>query len=164
MPRAFIGLGSNLGEPVENLRNALQFINGTQGISVKSVSSVYLTEPMGYEDQPWFYNCVAEVETELSPERLLHSLQAVENKLGRVRIIRWGPRTVDLDILLYDNLRVDSEYLTIPHPRMEERAFVMVPLAEIAEDACFPDGRTVREVRKSLDDKKKYSCIPQKIW
>lgn len=164
MPRAYVGLGANQGEPVRNLRRALEMLNAVPGVKITAVSSLYLTEPVGYEDQPWFHNCVAELETDLSPAELLGTLQGIENALGRVRTVRWGPRTVDLDILLYDRERIDTDTLTIPHPRMEERAFVMVPLAEIAGGAVFPDGRTVQEVRRGLNDGKKYSCIPQKIW
>lgn len=164
MPRAFIGLGSNQGEPVENLKNALKMINDVQGITVTGVSSIYLTEPVGYEDQPWFHNCVAEIQTELTPEGLLKVLQEIENNLGRIRTIRWGPRTIDLDILLYDRQQIDSSDLTVPHPRMTDRVFVMVPLAELAGEALFPDGRTVQQIRDILSDEKKYSCIPQKIW
>lgn len=163
MTRAYIGLGANQGEPVENLKAALQLINNHPGITVVNVSSVYLTEPVGYEDQPWFHNCVAELETDLEPFKLLAVLQGVENELGRVRTIRWGPRTVDLDVLLYDELEMDEEKLSIPHPRMTERAFVMVPLAEIAPEALFPDGQIVREVSGKIKDKK-YCCILQKIW
>lgn len=163
MTRSYIGLGANQGEPVENLKAALQLINNHPGITVINVSSVYLTEPVGYEDQPWFHNCAAELETGLQPYELLAVLQGIENELGRVRTIRWGPRTVDLDILLYDELEMDEEKLSIPHPRMTERAFVMVPLAEIAPEAMFPDGQIVREVSEKIKDKK-YCCILQKIW
>lgn len=163
MTRAYIGLGANQGDPVENLKAALQLINNHPGITVTKVSSVYLTEPVGYEDQPWFHNCVAELETGLQPFELLAVLQDVENELGRVRTVRWGPRTVDLDILLYDELQMDEEKLSIPHPRMTERAFVMVPLTEIASDALFPDGQTVREMCEKIKDEK-YCCILQKIW
>lgn len=164
MSRAFIGLGSNIGHTEDTIREALRLIDSHPDINVTVASSLYLTEPVGYEDQPWFCNCVAEVETKLAPDRLLDVLQEIENKLGRVRTIRWGPRTVDLDILLYDNLTVDSARLSIPHPRMKERAFVMVPLAEIAAAKEFPDGTTIASVRAELDSEKKYSCISKKIW
>lgn len=155
MVRAYIGLGANQGEPLENLKSALQLIHNKPGLTVSKVSSVYLTEPVGYEDQPWFYNCVAEIQTDLTPMMLLETLQAIENELGRVRNIRWGPRTVDLDILLYDEMQVDEENLTIPHPRMKERAFVMVPLAEVAPGTRFPDGETVGVVSRRLATEKK---------
>lgn len=164
MTRVYIGLGSNLGNPEENLREALNMIDCKPEIKVTAVSSLYLTEPVGLENQPWFYNCVAELETELNPEEFLDILQHIENELGRVRTIRWGPRTVDLDILLYGNLTIDTERLTVPHPRMQERAFVMVPLDEIASSAQFPDGQFVGEIRRNLKNEKKYSCIRKKIW
>ncbi len=164
MPRVYIGLGSNQGDAIANLREALKLMEGINGLRIIAVSSLYLTEPLGHSDQPWFHNCVAAIDTELSPGQLLKKLQQIENTLGRVRTVRWGPRTIDLDILLYNELRLDSENLTIPHPRMAERAFVMVPLAEIAGQALFPDGRTAAEVRNSVGNKQKYICIPQKIW
>lgn len=164
MSQAFISMGSNLGNPVLNLSEALKKINSIKGITVIRVSSIYLTEPVGYEDQPWFHNCAAELETILSPDQLLTALQNIENELGRERIIRWGPRTVDLDILLYDRLLTNSDQLIIPHPRMEGRSFVMIPLAEIAGEALFPDGRSINEVKNKLDSTKKYSCIRERIW
>lgn len=164
MTRAFIGLGANQGDPVENLKAALKLMDNNPGITVIHVSSVYLTEPVGYEDQPWFHNLVAEVETELEPFELLAVLQGIENELGRVRTIRWGPRTVDLDILLYDGVQLNEEKLTIPHPRMKDRAFVMVPLAEIAPGALFPDGEAAGAVAGKIKNDKKYCCIVQKIW
>ena len=164
MPRAFISLGSNMGQPLSNLQEALVMAENTEGIKVIAVSSVYLTEPVGFADQPWFYNSAAEIETTLSPEQLLKALQNIEQKLGRVRTVHWGPRTIDLDILLYDNNRIDSEELTIPHPRMTERAFVVVPLSEIAGSAMLPDGQSVRELVGKLKNIKKCICIPDKLW
>jgi len=162
--QAYLGIGSNLGEPVINIKRALDLINSHEQIRVISVSSLYLTEPVGFEAQPWFYNCVAGIETELTPQALLEALQKVENMLGRVRDIRWGPRTIDIDILLYAQIKMDEEFLTIPHPRMTERAFVMAPLNEIAGNVRLPDGRTVREVRNLLSDPKKCRCITENLW
>lgn len=164
MPRAFIGLGSNIGDTEETIKEALRRLDNNPDINIIAVSSLYLTEPLGYENQPWFSNCVAEVETSLDPDRLLDALQDTENNLGRKRTIRWGPRTLDLDILLYDKLTICSERLTVPHPRMRERAFVMVPLAEIAATAEFPDGKTAADIRAELDSEKKCSCIIKNIW
>ncbi|MBU7007824.1 2-amino-4-hydroxy-6-hydroxymethyldihydropteridine diphosphokinase [Phosphitispora fastidiosa] len=163
MPRAYIGLGSNMGNPVLNLETALKRIDGIEGIRITATSSVYETEPVGYEEQAWFHNCVAEIDTLFSPEELLCKLQEIENELGRVRLIRWGPRTIDLDILLYDRAVINTERLIIPHPRMAERAFVMVPLAEIAPDAEFPDGRTAAQVTELINDNKKFTCIHRKL-
>ena len=165
MSNAYIGLGSNMGEPADNLETALRMLDQTEGLKITAVSSLYKTEPVGYIDQAWFYNCVAAVRTSLIPEQLLLMLQKIENSMGRVRDMRWGPRVIDLDILLYDRVTVNTEQLIIPHPRMAERAFVMVPLAEIASDsAVFPDGRTAGEVRDLLGDEKKIICINRKLW
>lgn len=164
MPRAFIGLGSNIGDTEETIKEALLRLDSHPDINVTAVSSLYLTEPVGYENQPWFSNCVSEVETLLDPDRLLDVLQDIENNLGRKRTIRWGPRTLDLDILLYDKITINSERLTVPHPRMRERAFVMVPLVEIAAFAEFPDGKTAADIRAELDTEKNFSCIMKKIW
>lgn len=164
MTRAYIGLGANQGEPVENLKAALKSLNDNPDITVINVSSVYLTEPVGYADQPWFHNCVAELETGLGPFTLLEVLQGIENQLGRVRTIRWGPRTVDLDILLYNGLQLNDEKLVIPHPRMKERAFVMVPLTEIAPGLLLSDGETVQEATRQISSGEKNCCILQKIW
>lgn len=164
MTRAYIGLGANQGEPVENLKAALKSLNDNPDITVINVSSVYLTEPVGYADQPWFHNCVAELETGLGPFALLEVLQGIENQLGRVRTIRWGPRTVDLDILLYNGLQLNDEKLVIPHPRMKERAFVMVPLTEIAPGLLLSDGETVQEATRRIRSGEKNCCILQKIW
>ncbi|HWI54749.1 MAG TPA: 2-amino-4-hydroxy-6-hydroxymethyldihydropteridine diphosphokinase [Desulfobacteria bacterium] len=164
MPRVFIGLGSNIGNTEMTIKEALCNIDNHPEISVVAVSSLYQTEPVGYENQPWFSNCVAEVETLLNPDRLLDVLQDIENDFGRIRTIRWGPRTLDIDILLYDKLTIFSEKLIVPHPRMKERSFVMVPLVEIAASAEFPDGKTAADVQAELDSDKKYSCIMKKIW
>lgn len=164
MTRAYIGLGSNQGDPKENIKQALHILHNSKDIKITHVSSLYLTEPVGYEDQPWFYNCVAEVSTSLDPFELLKALQRIENALGRVRTIRWGPRTVDLDLLLYDNKAINTPELEIPHPRMKERSFVMVPLAEIAGKQYLPDGNKIEDVAKQINDGKKYSYIQEKLW
>lgn len=164
MSNAFIGLGSNQGNPIVNLKKALKLLNDSDEITIQRVSRMYLTEPVGYEDQPWFYNCVAEITTSLDPFELLKVLQKIENELGRVRTIRWGPRTADLDLLLFDNKRINTSELIIPHPRMRERAFVMIPLTEIAGDKLLPDGSKIADAAKVINDEKKYSCIEEKLW
>jgi len=143
--RAFIGMGSNLGDRRSFLEKASQEISSHPQVRVIRLSSLYETEPVGYLDQGWFLNQVMEIETTLTPEELLSFLQGIENKLGRKRLIRWGPRVIDLDILLYGNLTIESPQLIIPHPRMYERGFVMIPLQEIAPDLIHPDGKTTRE-------------------
>ena len=144
MATAYLGLGSNLGNREENLRAALRGLE-ERGARVIRVSSFYETAPVGDVDQPGFINAVAEVETELQPEELLEAALAVERGLGRKRTIRWGPRVIDIDVLLYDSVSVDKPGLKIPHPEMMRRAFVLTPLAEIAPDLVLPDGRTARE-------------------
>jgi len=130
--RAYLALGANLGDRETSLRQALSALDDTEGLRVLRTSSVYETEPQGVPEQPWFLNLVAEVETTLSPRQLLARTQEIEAELGRHREIRWGPLRIDLDILLYAEETVVSPSLEIPHPRMLERAFVMVPLAELA--------------------------------
>jgi 2-amino-4-hydroxy-6-hydroxymethyldihydropteridine diphosphokinase len=164
MVKAYIGLGSNLGRPLDNLQRSLEHLEKSGQVRITKVSSVYLTEPVGYADQDWFHNAVAEVETALPAEKLLELLQEVEAGLGRERIIRWGPRTVDLDILCYGDEKINTEELQVPHPRMTERAFVLAPLAEIAGGLVLTNGLTVNETLKYLDDCKKFVCIQQKIW
>lgn len=150
MARAYLGLGSNLGDRRENLRQAVDQLARVPGIVVRRRSSLYENPPVGYEAQPDFLNAVVEVETSLSPWALLEVLQAIETDLGRVRTLRWGPRTVDLDLLLYEGVRLDEERLTLPHPRLGERAFVLVPLAELAPDWPLPDGRTAGQAAEEV--------------
>lgn len=132
--RAVLGLGSNLGDRVDYLRQALDALALLPGTSVTAVSSVYETAPVGYADQPDFYNLVAVVQTELSPRALLGGCLGIEAALGRQRTFRNAPRVVDIDLLLMEGVTSDDPELILPHPRMMERAFVLVPLAEL-----FPD-------------------------
>ena len=150
----FLSLGSNLGDRESNVRSALDLIAGEPGIRIERVSSFYETAPIGPSEQPDFINAVARLETDLPPTELLRRLQDIESKLGRVRNLRWGPRVIDLDILLYDDEFVDTAVLKIPHPRMMGRAFVMAPLAEIAPDLTLPDGRNPAEVLAELGDQR----------
>ncbi|MEI2282559.1 2-amino-4-hydroxy-6-hydroxymethyldihydropteridine diphosphokinase [Paenibacillus polysaccharolyticus] len=128
---AYIALGANLGNREQTLLEALTLLNEHPHISVLRCSALYETEPVGYVDQPAFLNMAAMVSTNLTPELLLAELLSVENQLGRVRDIRWGPRTVDLDLLWMHGETRDTELLQLPHPRMGERAFVLVPLSDI---------------------------------
>ena len=129
--KAYIALGSNLGDRKELLRQAIESLHAHPAIAVKETSGLYETDPVGYTEQPSFLNMVIAIETSLEPLPLLRELLACEERLGRIRQIRWGPRTIDLDLLLYDNVRMDQEELTLPHPRMLERAFVLVPLNDV---------------------------------
>ena len=131
MPLVYVGLGSNLGDREESIRRALELLDGPE-IAVERVSSLRETDPVGYEDQPRFLNGAAALRTELAPRELLERLQAVEGGLGRDRSgPRFGPRTIDLDLLLYGDEMVDEQGLQIPHPRLAERVFVLEPLAEL---------------------------------
>jgi len=142
----YLGLGSNLGAKAHNLAAALSLLARDPGLTLRRVSSVYLTQPVGLTDQPDFLNLVSCFETTLPPEALLEVVLSVEERLGRVRTTRWGPRTVDVDILLIDTLQISRPELTVPHPRMRERQFVLVPLAEIAPDVELPDGVPIRDL------------------
>ncbi|WP_462409977.1 2-amino-4-hydroxy-6-hydroxymethyldihydropteridine diphosphokinase [Neobacillus sp. Marseille-QA0830] len=131
---AFIALGSNVGTRYENMTSAIRHLTGNKEIRLVNYSSVYETDPVGYEDQDLFLNMVIKVTTDLNPFELLDRCLLIETELGRKRAIRWGPRTIDLDILLYNQENIESEKLIVPHPRMLERAFVMVPLLELNPD------------------------------
>lgn len=128
---AYVALGSNLGNREQTLRQAVELLSDRAGIQVERVSDIYETDPVGYTDQPAFLNMAVAVRTSLEPDDLLSELLDIEQQLGRVRDIRWGPRTVDLDLLLYEQVSMDTQRLTLPHPRMMERAFVMVPLGDV---------------------------------
>jgi len=138
LPKAYLGLGSNLGDRLNNLKQALRLLESYRGIAVDKVSSIYETEPVGFKEQDWFLNMTACITTSLSPRDLLIAINQIERELKRERIIRWGPRTIDIDILLFDDMVLDTPDLKIPHPEMHKRAFVLVPLKEIAPKAVHP--------------------------
>ena len=153
MPRAWIGIGSNIGDRLDYIRRALGAMDRLTGTDFVAVSSVYDTLPVGAVGQPRFLNAVAELSTELEPEELLKELLAIEKECGRVRQGVWGPRTLDLDMLLYDEVVMKTEELTLPHPRARGRAFVLVPLAELAPDLVLPGGtESVSELVAALGD------------
>ena len=133
--KAVIALGSNLGEPKENLDLALALLR--EATNVSNVSSYYITKPVGYEDQPDFVNAVCIIETELPAMDLLNMLHGIEKAMGRERTIKWGPRTLDLDIIQYESMLSSAEELTLPHPRAHERKFVLEPWHEIEPDAIL---------------------------
>lgn len=130
--KVYIGLGSNLGDRVQNLRTALGLIARINSTTVKKVSSFHVTAPVGKVDQPDFLNAVAFLHTTLAPHKLLSELLSIEKKMGRIRTEKWGPRIIDLDILTFDDLKINTPDLIIPHPHMQERSFVLEPLKEIA--------------------------------
>lgn len=159
MSEAYLGLGSNIGDKRGYLRRAIGLLES--GCHVLEISSFYRTEPVGYREQDWFLNCAARVETESTPHKLLEFIQGIENRLGRVRTIKNGPRTIDIDILLFDNSVIDSGGLTVPHPRMHERGFVLQPLAEIAADVVHPVlGVTIGELRRKLPANHRVEMAP----
>jgi 2-amino-4-hydroxy-6-hydroxymethyldihydropteridine diphosphokinase len=148
MSTAYVALGTNLGDRTETLRIAIEKLRRVA--TVEAVSSVYETDPVGYADQPAFLNAVARVRTALSPRSLLDALFKIETELGRTRSFRNAPRTLDLDLLLYDDLVLDEPDLAVPHPRLHERAFVLVPLADVGAEVIHP--RLHRSIADLLGD------------
>ena len=148
--RAYLGLGGNLGDPAAAMAAALRALDAVDGISVAAVSSLYRTPPWGVSGQPDFLNAVAAVDTALGARRLLDLCLDVERGLKRIRTTRWGPRVIDIDILLYGDERIEEEGLQVPHPRMADRAFVLMPLAEIAPRARV-GGRGAAELLEGVD-------------
>jgi 2-amino-4-hydroxy-6-hydroxymethyldihydropteridine diphosphokinase len=152
---AYISAGSNIGDRIGYLQQANILLKDTPGVEVSAISSIYETEPVGYKDQEWFANAVLKIETDLSPSDLLAECLRIESKLGRERKDeeRWGPRTLDLDILFYDSEVVSEDDLRIPHPRMHERAYALVPMLELDPDFIHPIiGKTVLEIHNELEE------------
>jgi len=131
---AYLGLGSNMGDKKHYLQQAIQLLNEQDNTLITKYSSLYETEPWGYTEQAVFMNLVVEIETQLSAEALLKICQQIEQELERVREVKWGPRTMDIDILLYNNETIETEDLKVPHPYLLERDFTVIPLAELAPD------------------------------
>lgn len=146
--KVYLGLGSNLGDREHMLQAALDALDAA-GVRIRRVSPVYETEPQDLKEQAWFLNLVAEAETDLFPMQLLNRTARIERQLGRKRAVPKGPRTIDIDILLYGNFVIDTPRLTIPHPRLAARRFVLAPLADLAPDLRHPVSR--RRVRELLD-------------
>lgn len=150
MTPAYLGLGSNLGDSPRLLRDAVRLLRGVAGLHVTAVSPVYDTVPVGVTGQPNYLNLVVAVTTDLSPGGLLAACQGIENTLGRTRGVRWGARTIDIDILCYDEVVSDDPVVTLPHPRLVQRAFALVPLAAVAPELRV-DGLTIRERAAAID-------------
>jgi 2-amino-4-hydroxy-6-hydroxymethyldihydropteridine diphosphokinase len=144
-----------MGDRQASLRQAVEALGSHPCIEVVRSSKLYETEPVGFKEQDPFLNSVLGIRTCLSPHDLLDAVHQVEDEMGRVRTMKWGPRVIDIDILIYNNAREESERLVIPHPRMLERAFVLVPLAEIAPDLELPGGQTARESLRALPNNEK---------
>jgi 2-amino-4-hydroxy-6-hydroxymethyldihydropteridine diphosphokinase len=143
MNTTFVALGANLGDPAATIRAAFAALANLPDSRIKHTSSLYRTAPVGIEEQPDFVNAVAELETTLPPETLLDALLDIEHRFGRIRAEKNGPRTLDLDILFYNDLQIDLPRLTLPHPRLHLRAFVLQPLAEIAPQLALPGRGTI---------------------
>lgn len=139
---AYIGLGSNLDNPLQQIRSAAQALSDLDTVNDCRLSPLYSSQPVGPQDQPDYINAVMRLKTRLEPLALLKQLQAIENQHGRVRSIRWGARTLDLDLLLYDHLTLNFPELIVPHPELKNRSFVLYPLADIAPDDLFIPGTT----------------------
>jgi len=156
MTLAYIGVGSNIGDRIGYVQQAHCLLNDTEGIHVIESSSLYETEPVGYKDQEWFINAVLKTETTLSIEELLNQCFRIENQLGRVRhpeSPKNGPRTLDLDILFYDNKVIATKTIEIPHPRMHKRAYALVPLLELDADLIHPVfNKTISELHENLEE------------
>lgn len=149
--QAFVGLGSNLGDREGQIRRAIQILASSPGVSDVQVSSLYETAPVGYLEQPPFLNAAVGFRTTLGPIQLLLLLKQIEQRIGRTPTFRWGPREIDLDLLLYGNQRIERRGLSVPHPAMYERAFVLVPLSEIAPEHRDADGRSLDQILDRLD-------------
>lgn len=151
MTRAYVGLGANLGPREVTILRAVDLLAASDGVSVAGVSQLRDTEPVGVVDQPAFLNGVVAVDTTLDARSLLETLLGIERELGRVRNERWGPRTIDLDLLVFGDETIDEPGLTVPHPRLGARRFVLEPLAELAPELIVPDLGRVSEALAELD-------------
>lgn len=151
MNRAVLALGANLGEPASALQGAVDELRQSDGIEVIACSSIYETDPMGGPEQPCYLNAVVLVRTSLDPNALLAEAHRIELQWGRVREIRWGARTLDVDVIAYEDVRSDDERLTLPHPRAHERAFVLVPWMEIDPEAVLPGHGAIRDLITGID-------------
>lgn len=147
MPICYIGLGANLNNPRTQIQTAVEFLQHLPSTQLLAVSSYYGSKPLGPQDQPDYQNAVAEITTELTPTELLDALQAQEQQQGRIKLRHWGERCIDLDILLYGDLVLESERLTLPHKELKKRSFVVMPLQEIAPQLILPDGTSIMAIK-----------------
>ncbi len=159
--KAFIGIGSNLGVPAENCEKAICLLSASPGIEVVARSSLYESEPVGKTDQNWFVNTAVAIQTSLAPEALLDAIFEIEKAFGRERREKWGPRIIDLDLLAYEDRVLHSEALTLPHPEMTKRRFVLLPLSEFAGDYLHPiENKTIHRLLKELPEIPQVRKIP----
>ncbi len=155
MHDAFLGIGSNVGDKEQNIAKAISLVSRMERTVIEKSSSLYKTEPVGYSDQDWFVNAVIRIKTPMNPNELLTALLAIEQELGRQRGRKWGPRIIDLDILFYDGLILEEDGLTLPHPHLHDRAFVLKPICEIAPDFMHPVlQRSLSAIYDELPDTK----------
>ena len=153
MVNSYIGIGSNLGNKEGNIKKAIDLLR--KKCKILEISSLYKTEPVGYKNQDWFLNCVVEIDTNFKPKALLEFLKSIEKKLKRIKIIKNGPRIIDLDILFYDNKIIKTKNLTIPHPRLHKRLFVLEPLDEISPNFIHPIlNKSINKIKSNLKSKK----------
>ncbi|MGQ4878208.1 2-amino-4-hydroxy-6-hydroxymethyldihydropteridine diphosphokinase [Billgrantia sp. LNSP4103-1] len=157
---AYVGLGSNLDAPVEQVRRALEELDALPLTTRMAASRLYVSRPVGPQDQPDFINAVAHLRTRLSPLALLDQLQSLEQRHRRVRQRHWGPRTLDLDLLLYGNETLELPRLRVPHPEMASRAFVLLPLAELTPQLHLPDGRRITTLSRTLASAEEVQVLP----
>jgi 2-amino-4-hydroxy-6-hydroxymethyldihydropteridine diphosphokinase len=150
--KAFIALGSNLGKPVDNILSALNVLNNDSRWQLLAYSSLYGSKPMGPQDQPDYVNAVCSVSTSLLAADVLQALHDIEDAFGRKRVRHWGERTLDLDLLLFDEQHHQTDSLRVPHPGLYERSFVLYPLAEIAADKLLPNGNTAKQQTETLTE------------
>ena len=166
MAHAYIGFGSNIDDRFNYIAQALRLLLETDDVSLIQISSLYETEPVGYEEQDWFLNGVVAIETDLPLHQLLALLKKIEREVGREHRGRWGPREIDLDLLIYDQCCINTPDLIVPHPEMHQRSFVLIPFAEIAPDILHPIfGQNIRTLLSNLNDEKavKFVAPPPKI-
>ena len=154
MSRAYLGLGTNMGDRLDYLNKACDLLEQNKNVLSLKKSNLYETKAWGYTDQADFLNMCVEIETSLAPYDLLSICQDIENKLDRVRVIRWGPRTIDVDVLFYDDIVSDDEKLLIPHPRIKERAFVLVPLMDLNRELTI-EGKTIEAYLEHLSQEER---------
>jgi 2-amino-4-hydroxy-6-hydroxymethyldihydropteridine diphosphokinase len=160
MAVAYVGLGSNLGDREALVFQAIAMLGALSQTNVVRRAGIYETEPVGRQDQPWFVNTVVQIETTLGPETLLTQTQEIETRLGRQRQAHWGPREIDLDILLYGDRVMNTSQLTLPHPELHRRRFVLVPLCELAPDLIHPVlKRPLRELLSALPETKQVTLL-----
>lgn len=163
MAKVLLGLGTNVGNRKANLKQALRHLEEA-GLSFKKISSVYETEPIGVENQGWFFNMVIEAQTGLTPQDLLSVAKHIEKEMGRMPSKRWGPRLIDIDLLMFDGMEIDvttsrNGHLQLPHPELKNRAFVLLPFLEIEPQASLPDGRPLKDFLAYTKDQK-----IKKLW